>query len=365
MVPLRLFRAAHIVAAVLFVAAAGSVTSAAASSALVIVASSPDVPAPPGFGETVSIQLSGRAAVSDGPELDGHTPQERVESAKGLASGRGARLVVWLDVPPEGLEGAPAAERALYAVGLVRGNPELVSTTKVPAGDGPEALRALGLDVGEAMGEIARRTRRAEDDADDGSTSESASSDGASGDERSAAAHSLRRRSHALVSTGLGLAPVGGNIGALVELIGAAGVAQTRGPRRLEVVAALGRPSPSEVQAPAGTVAISGVSAGVGGRYLVPAGELSAGGHSSLWLSRISAHARAATGETGSVRRLVPVVRFGPELRWDLSPQVALRAAGSAEVAMRRQQFAIRGNLVSDMGRVRLGVRLGVVVLWP
>ena len=169
---------------------------------------------------------------------------------------------------------------------------------------------------------------------------------------------------------GAGITGAGGNVGAQGETNVAAGVALDAAGGRIELVGGLRFARPTEVEGAAGRVQARELAAGAGGRFVMPRGQAlvgahaSAGAHASVWVRRVRARGEAATGATGSVRRFVPVARLGPEIRWDLHPQLALRAAGAAEISMRRQWFTIHSIPVSDLGRLRLAAEISIVASW-
>jgi hypothetical protein len=332
----------------------GAAPSARAELPRVIVASPPgDAPAE-GLIEAVAIQLSGTARVEAGPQLGGASSSERVEVARKLAYAEGAALVVWVDAR----EVSGEAGSVLHIVGpRSNGEPELVSLSEVPEGAGPEIERALALKVREALDQ--RMWSEDEPHEDELEPSEEPE------EEDAMLPAEPVRWTAPIAEVGIGASGVGGSIGAQGEMFLAAGITSGGGGiGRLEVLAALRRPTAADVANAAGRVRIEELAAGLDGRYLIALGAMSAGAHTSVWVRRISAFGEAVTGETGAAVRYVPVARLGPEVRWQVLPHLSLRAAGLAEISIYRRWFTLHGERVSDLGRFRLGLSAGVVASW-
>jgi hypothetical protein len=332
----------------------GAAPSARAELPRVIVASlSGDAPAE-GLLEAVAIQLSGTARVEAGPQLGGASSNERVEVARNLAYAEGAALVVWVDARDVSGE----AGSVLHIVGpRSNGEPELVSSSEVPEGNGPEIERALALKVREALDQ--RMWSEVEEHDEELELLEEPE------EEEELLPTAPVRWMAPIAEAGLGASGIGGSIGAQAEVFAGAGITSGgAGIGRFEVLAALRMPAAADVANAAGRVRIEEMAAGLDARYLIAHGSLSAGAHTSVWVRRISAFGEAATGETGAAVRYVPVSRLGPEFRWQVLPHLSLRAAGLAEISIYRRWFTLHGERVSDLGRFRLGLSAGVVASW-
>ena len=320
----------------------------------VIVASSPATEPTPGFLEAVAIQLTGTAQVEEGPELAGATAEDRIALAEALAGEQRAALVVWIDEAGKSAQEGGALHIVAPRAG---GASELVDVSLVPNENGPEIERALALKVGEVFDQ---RARRSVDDTDDVATDE----------ESGAVAPDIEEveppagYASPIVDLGAGVMAVGGNVGAQGELAAAVGLAWKGGKSRFELLTGWRVAQNAEVASFPGTVLTEERAAGLEGRYHRPVGAISLGAHTSFWVRRLAAYGEAVTGETGSARRYVPSVRLGPEIRWDMNPRVSLRAAGIGDVALWRRGFAIHGDRVADLGRLRLGVVGGFVASW-
>lgn len=341
-------------------AAGADVAGDSTASTRVAVASSPHGGSASGLREAVAVQLSGSAQVVEGPDLASRDRAARIEAAAAWASEMegDVRVVAWLDVPT-GVSNRPAnggggaggagAAPVLHVAGADgSGEGELVSVSAAPAGEGPGAERALALEIGEIV--TALKTRRAR-------------ADGAEA-ERGRASGEAAGLSPA-VEIGLGVAGAGGNVGAQAELSAAVGARRSWAGGEAEILVAVRAPGRAEIEAPPGSVAARERAAGVSARYGTARGDLRTGGHASVWLRRLSVRGTAATGERGAATRYVPSLRVGPEIRLDVHPRLWLRAAGAVEINVRRQQFAISDRLVSDFGRVRLGLTFGLGAFWP
>jgi hypothetical protein len=67
-------------------------------------------------------------------------------------------------------------------------------------------------------------------------------------------------------------------------------------------------------------------------------------------------------GQRGSLRRTVPALSLGPELRVGVVRWLDVRMAVGADMSLHRQRFTVNDDLLLDLRTVRAVADLGVVI---
>jgi hypothetical protein len=302
-------------------------------------------PAPSGFVEALSIQLSGTAGIDIGAALSGALP-EKVAAVQPLLARGGAPVGIWL----ERSAGQDGATEFLVYVASRREDRVLVQVVRLPGPDSAETDRALALKVREVLDAVL-----------------------AAGPERALTAppvaRSVPRAPEAAATPGAitELALVGssaGNGSGEEQLGGVAGAGvRLRGASwQLELAGRAAALGGTEVRARERHVETRELILAPTLRALIASRWAAAGAHASGGVRIVSASGRAPDGQTGDATKLLPIVMIGPEARAVLGQAVALRAAMGIELTLRRQRFAVRGDPLLDAGSLRGVAEVGLVL---
>jgi hypothetical protein len=305
-----------------------------------------------GFVEALRIQLAGLATVSTATDLRG-TLAQRIDRVGKLLDAQAALLGVWVDEAPPTADGR---EVHLY-IASRRKNRVLVEIARLPALGGPDADRALALKVREVLDSLL--TTPMGDDPVVGLEPVRHSSSSAERDP----ARMVGR--FVVEAGGISAATLGGSGGVHTGLTLGVGGRLSLRPASLELIATGQALSALEDHGSAGDAAASELDLGASLRVLTRGATFAGGGRLDAAVRFVEASGSAPDGRTGSVSRVVPVIRLGPELRIELARALSLRAAIAGEVALRRQRFRIDGETVLDLGAARGFGELCLVAALP
>jgi hypothetical protein len=306
-------------------------------------------PARDGLVEAVQIQLAGIQPVAIGGPLSAATPELRQREAVTLVARERALVAVWCE---------PAGEREHCGFACRAGRRVHVEVLQLTSGDRRQHDRTVALMVRSLVeSSCAHRAalpRRDGADAQPPPPQPAAEVAGAPD-----VGGAVLFEAGGFGATGAGSAGVqaGGlfGVGARLELGAWAGelIAHVRPASALTAKGERGEVSATEVGAGGSLrmlhgwpgVAV-GVGVGAGARLLAVDGT-------------------GSSGERGEAHPAVPVVRFGPELRWVATDWLELRLAGTLEIATVRVELSGNGETLLDLGRARGVSELTLVATVP
>jgi hypothetical protein len=293
--------------------------------------------------------------VVEGGELMAASLPERIAEAGQRGRQTGARLAIWVE--PAAAEGSPAAGTPwlLYLVGRRDGR-VLVEVVQVPEGTAPDVERSLALKVREAHDTL----RQAEPDG----ALLAAEAAAAPGVDRASSPWGFRLAlgpaAAALDGSAAGQWGLSMAVGAALHL---GGRAREPGRVSLHAAAQLRWFAAAEVKAAAGSAELDELDPGLWLAGLYHAGRFAIGASSGLLARRVRVEAVASrSGERGAARELVWSIPIALELQLGLADRFALRIAPGLEINMNPETFAIEAVPVIELGRVRPGLELSLVV---
>jgi hypothetical protein len=330
--------------------AAGSLQAQAS----VVVLRPAGTPEQPGLIQALRIQLADAAPVVDGGELAASSLPERIAEAGQRSRQAQARLAIWVEPaqPGQAGQGDPAAPWLLYLVGQRDGR-VLVDVVQVPEGTAPDVERSLALKVREAHDAL----RAAEPQA------------ALLASEPAAAAQAPRQPWGFRLALGPAAAALDGSAagqwGLSLQLgtdLHLGGRGREPGRVSLHAAAQLRWFAAAEVGSAAGNVALDELDPGLWLAALYRGGRFGVGLSTGLLARRIHVLAEASGGERGEARELVWSVPIALELQLTLLAQLALRLAPGLEINLDPENFAIAGVPVIELGRIRPGLELSLVL---
>lgn len=309
----------------------------AAADVRVLVFTPEGEPSRPMFTEALRIQLADIATVVDGGALPSGSLADRVDHAAAAVAATGGTFALWLE------EGG-AGDFVLHVVGRRAGRAVVEIVRMPPAVEGPETDRALAIKARDVIEGILAP---------------------AADEDPVRALRPGRPAARGRLAYGLevGIVATGGATDAQGGFgIGAA--VRFGSHVDLELYAAARFMSEVGTAAAAGDVDLAEQDLAAGLRVLGP-GRVRLGGTIEAGARWLHAEGTTDGGAMGTASELVPVLSAGPEARLRLRPGVELRAGLAAELAARRQRFALNDVPVLDVGRWRAVGTLALVVTWP
>jgi hypothetical protein len=316
-----------------------------------------ETPAPEGFVDALRIQAAGVAEVEHSGKVEGSLAQ-KVEGVAAPLAEREASVGVWV-------ERLSTGEALVYIV-TRRKSRVLVEVVRLPGGESPETDRALAIKVRDVLdallsgaGEPSLEQQMV--------TPTPAAKPGSTPTPTPTPVPAPPPRSWFwLVQAGF-VGVSAGNGSTDGQLGGAIGTgARYRGDGwMLEGLLAGWLLNGTDSAGAGARVQTRELELNLGIRGLLAGDLLAAGVHVELLTRLVTADGTAPDGRTGDAFRVVPALRAGPELRLEFAPNVALRLAIGADLALRRQRFSVTGNEIVDLGGVRGSAEAGVVIALP
>jgi hypothetical protein len=316
----------------------------------VAVLTGPDGAERPGFVDQLRIQLGGEASVVRGGAVVGSTQSERVQAASAEMSRVDASLGVWLQGPVARSDGD--REFVMLVVGRKQDR-AVLEVVRLRTGDDDPALdRSLALKLQSILRELPA----------EGGVIGSGVAPAAS---EPPAEAPTPQRVHVLIELGALLAGPNGSTGVRPGLHGALGA-------RLDMDA-------WSVDLAGGVLWLASIderSAGarVQQSELAPFATLRAGAHVdtvrlggllSVQLRIVQAEGSTALGTQGRETVLLTALAAGPELVWSLTQTLSLRAAVPLQLSLRRERFAVNGEVIAETSRFRPSATLALQARWP
>lgn len=311
-------------------------------------------PAQPGLIQALRIQLADAGPVLEGGELVARSLPERIAEAGQRGRQAQARVAIWVEpAATAGPLDAAGAPWLLYLVGRRDGR-VLVDVVQVPEGTGPDVERSLALKVREAH-----------------DTMREAEPDGALlvAEASAVAADQAPRPWGFRLALGPAVAALDGSSAGqwgLSMALGAAlhlgGRAREPGRVSLHAAAQLRWFAAAPVKAASGSVELDELDPGLWLAGLHHAGRFAIGVSSGLLARRVHVEAVASSGERASARQLVWSIPIALELQVGLAERFALRLAPGFEINLNPETFAIEAVPVVELGRIRPGLELSLVV---
>jgi hypothetical protein len=301
----------------------------------VLIASPEGSSAPPGLVEALRIQLAGAAEVEDGGPLTGATLPERVRAAAAVAREREAALVVWIDASSDA---AGATEHVLHVVSA-DGERALVEIARFSPYE-TDVERMLALSVGTLLDRVLSAP----------------SLEAALGGEEPG------RLALRIEAGAIGVAGRPGITGGLE--IGA-GPAIRRDRFEGELLGVGRFLAEVAEREPAGEVEVAEWSVSLALRALYRVGRLAAGLGAHAGVRFIDAEGGAPDGRRGQADQALAVLGAALEGRVELADGIDLRLAGGVDVSPARRRFALDGEPVLTLGRVRGHLTLSLSLSAP
>ena len=331
---------ALLLAAIAVILLVSTNASAESTRARIFVFDTDRGPAPAGFIQALKIQLADRATLGPGPRVTGSL-SERLDQASTTLAATGASVALWVERISTGED---STEFLVHVVSR-RKDRVLVQVVTLPGPESPETDRALALKVTEVLGTVL-----------DARTADVAP---ALSDRPVQAAPAVQRESAQVDWAGvfeagaLGASAVNGDDDAQLGAAASAGARLEKNAFHGEAVARFGAANGMRASGQSGTVDTNEMLVAGALRLLVAGRYGAAGAHAGAGVRVVEARGEAQDGRSGEASRAVPFVVFGPELRANVGPSIALRAGLGLEVALRRQVFAVEGAPVAELGTVR------------
>lgn len=309
-----------------------------------------ETPAPQGFVDALRIQAAGVAEVEHAGKVEG-TLSQKVNGVGAPLGEHDASVGVWVEQLSQGEAGT---EFLVYVV-TRRKNRVLVEVVRLPGGEEPETDRALAIKVRDVLDTLFAGT--GEPTLEQPMVTRAQSETPRTGTTPSW---------FWLVQAGL-VGVSAGNGSTEQQLGGAIGTGARYRARGwlAEALLAGWLLNGTESEASGARVRTRELELNAGVRALIANDDLAAGAHLEFLTRFVSADGTASDGRTGDVFRLVPALRLGPEVRILFGPNVALRVAAGADLALRRQRFSVTGDEIVDLGSLRGSAEAGVIIALP
>jgi hypothetical protein len=235
-------------------------------------------------------------------------------------------------------------EAVLYAVGQREGRAQL-EVVRVPGGRGPDMDRTLALKVRAVVDEMR---------AQHSGLAEPVSSP-AQGEAQPAEAPAAPSEAYwtALLAAGVAAAPLARSDFGQWGAVASAGPAWMRGPLRLAATVELGWYPGLDLEHAGASVRYRELDAGLAVNAALRVGDVWLGARSGPGIGFVGATGHAASGAPGTRDVRIASWFFGLDAELELGAGFGFSFGCDVQARFRRQRFAINGDEVADLGRVR------------
>jgi hypothetical protein len=302
-------------------------------------------PPRPGLSHALRIQLLDVAAVDvrQWPETSGFS--ERIQVANGVAAEPGALVVVWAEPTVELPDGS--REAVLYVVGREQGR-ALMEIVRVPGGSGPDVDRSLAIKVGEVVHEVRTNRERAAREM----MLEPAPAPASALPPPHAAAEPAEAGWGLTAALGAVAGPLGGSEFGQWGMRAGAGAAYRSGDVRISGLAELSWFPRLRIARGSSQVRFDELGPGLLARAQLREGSVWLGLRTGAGLSWIDADAQSASSD-GEASELVATWLVGFDAEIEIVGGLGLAAAIELQGREPRRRFAVEGEHVVDLGRLR------------